>query len=527
LSLPSHKSTDELLAYIADLEQEIQRLKQHTPSLRSLVEAFMEHSFGTCWIKDDEGRLRYINKAFKKFIASGEFSTTDWYGKTDTELWEEDVAIQTRESDVAILTSGQPDSSVVELKHSDGIHQWLAYKFRILDSNDRYCVCCLSFDITKYVTAEQGLAQANSQLAQASEEKRKLLALIDDELDAPIASILASVQQIENDEHRPYTVELIDYINQGTARLRSKINNLVWLAKSQSADLVLQSESFNCKSLIGKIFDHTRGLLVTGVDIVFNYDDSIPRMCIGDPCLIEHMVRSVLENACKNTEHGRVRLHVSWEPDGGHLVFVVEDSSNGMTEERQALMYRDVVKIIMGTARDDSRVDSSLIVCHRLAALLHADVVLDSVVGQGTTVEMRIPLGVVTGVPIAVDDIVDEAHAALLVQNCPLRRGKLGTLIESMGYSVDIVESSTAALERLDEKSYGVIFMDLDLPVMDGVTATRWIRRRGISTTIVAVVSNSDSDIRRRCVEVGIDDFLEEPVTRSAMLRVLERQLKP
>jgi CheY-like chemotaxis protein len=126
-------------------------------------------------------------------------------------------------------------------------------------------------------------------------------------------------------------------------------------------------------------------------------------------------------------------------------------------------------------------------------------------------------------------DIVDgetvHSGSILIVEDNPVNAKVLERMVLKLGYRVDIVNSGDEALKRLTDNVYSLIFMDIQMPVMDGITATRWIRRRGINTPIVAISCNSELDVRRRCMEHGVNDFLVKPASRSDVFRVLERQI--
>ena len=267
--------TDQLLAEIAELKRENLRLQNLLPALSNQVEAMMEHSPATAWIKNSEGALLYINRTFQNFIDKGEFPIQEWYGKTDAEIWEPEMARTLRESDLSVIRSGRPDSVFVDIEHSDGTHHWLAHKFRFADNSGKYCVGCISFDLTEHSHAESLMLDAIGKLQLASTGKADFFSQVNKELAAPLFSILASADQWNamGEEDEASKQGFVENISFGAAKLRSQVDNLMILAETDNHALELDIVAFDCRALVEKIARNTQRLIIAGVDFSVELDD--------------------------------------------------------------------------------------------------------------------------------------------------------------------------------------------------------------------------------------------------------------
>jgi signal transduction histidine kinase/CheY-like chemotaxis protein len=516
-----------LLAEIDALRRENLHLRQQPSLLRNQLQAFMDGSPATAWIKNSAGALIYVNQVFKQFIDDGEFPTREWHGKTDDEIWDEQTAMQFREADLRVLRGGVAESQSLDLEHSDGTHHWLAHRFRFQDGDGEYCLGCLGFDLTEQVMAEKHMQDAMDTMHRANTEKAEFLSLVSHELRTPMHSILASAERWKDEGALEPRAELVSYINYGVARLRSQVDNLSALAETDTNANVSSNTEFNVQSLVQHIANCTHGLLVEAVNFSISQDENVPVVCAGNPHLIEQVVRPVLENSLMYTEMGHINLLLGWDPARQHLVFTIEDSGCGLSTEKQKLIFKDALAVSEGMSRGGAGVGIGLTICYRLCDVLNAELALESEAGVGTRVKISVPVSAPDQATATPEAATINKGSILVIEPDAASAELLASLVNGLGFEVDCVTSGEAALQRLHGREYCLIFMAMDMPIMDGVTATRWIRRRGVTTRIVAMSDGSKADIRRRSMEHGVDDFLVRPVRRGTVFRLLERQLPP
>lgn len=372
--------------------------------------------------------------------------------------------------------------------------------------------------------------EANTKLQQAltiseeeSQRKSDFLRMVSHELRTPLYSIISSVEQWDDIDNEQGQKDLLEYMSYGAARLRMQVDNLVLLAETDSSDLEPANSPFELRPMLENLSENVNGLLNPGVDFEYSCTDSVPSTFMGDAYLIEHMFRTVLENACKYTEHGKIGFYAQWLDDA--LVVKIIDTGCGMTREQERTMFNDFIQVSRGLERNSEGLGIGLTVCYRLANVLNADLNIKTVLGEGTEVVFEVPLETYSiSLSSPRPDRIEQAEV-LIVEDNTVNAQILCSLVQLMGAVATIVDSGQAALALLDERGFDMILMDIQMPVMDGITATRWIRRRNHFMPIVAVTANSDANVRKRCIEVGMNDFLVKPIRRSDLQRVMERQL--
>jgi CheY-like chemotaxis protein len=387
------------------------------------------------------------------------------------------------------------------------------------------------------VTAEESARVANGKLKKAlvkaekeAQIKIKFIRTVSHELRTPLNSIMASVDQWHETNEKDHQRDLMGFIHHGTARLQTQVDNLVLLAETDDDALVVNDVDFEVRPLLEKVCLGLAGLVHE--DVVFSYKpatgagaNQLPRTLKGDAYLIEHFLRVVLENACSYTERGGIQFCVEWDRDESSLKVDVIDTGSGMSRTQQKNMFDSLVNVSRGEARASSGLGLGITICHRLSDLLMADFTMESEAGEGTTVHINLPMKPGTQGLAVIRNEVKHLGLVLIVEDNTINAKVLEQLVTNLGYKVDVVHSGQEALERLIAQPYSLVLMDLQMPVMDGLTAAIWIRRRGVNTPIIAVSVNSDAKVRRRCIEVGMNDFIVKPVRRADIQRVLERQI--
>lgn len=364
---------------------------------------------------------------------------------------------------------------------------------------------------------------------QENEKKSQFLQMVSHELRTPLHSIISATEQWEDHADNYAKKDLFQYVAYGVARLRTQIDNLVVFAETEADDLTPNIQLFELRPLMDRLIDRAQVLVAEGVELVVELDPGLPVAYEGDNYLLEHLVRSVLENACKYTVHGRVNVSLSWDDEASKLVVLVTDSGCGMSREQLRLVFNDFVQVSRGMDRDSEGMGLGLTICYRLSDILSADFEIKSDLGVGTEVSIQIPLNakqrglrvVETSTPASQPNAT-----VLLVEDNDVNAAVLGRLVGLLGYQVERARSGQEAVQMVTGEHYHLILMDIQMPIMDGITATRWIRQRGIKTPIIGVSANSDMAVRRRCREVGMGDFLVKPVARSDIERVLDRILE-
>ena len=379
-----------------------------------------------------------------------------------------------------------------------------------------------SWAFEKEQDANAKLQQALDISEQENQRKSDFLRMVSHELRTPLYSIISSIEQWHDMGDERAQKELLSYMSYGGARLRMQVDNLVLLTETDDDELQATERPFYLSDVLSSLKDVSAGLVNDAVELELRCDDSVPECLMGDAYLFGHMLRTVLENACKYTEHGKVGVYLQWSE--GVLAVQVIDTGCGMTRDQERTMFNDFIQVSRGLERNSEGLGIGLTVCYRIAEVLGADLNIKSQLGEGTQVIISVPMPEDKQAAPSVA-LPNKKAEVLIVEDNIVNAQILMSLVQLLGGVATTVASGQEALTILEQQNFDLIFMDIQMPVMDGITATRWIRHRGVKTPIVAVTANSDIGVRTKCIEVGMNDFLVKPVRRSDIQRVMERQL--
>jgi len=203
---------------------------------------------------------------------------------------------------------------------------------------------------------------------------------------------------------------------------------------------------------------------------------------------------------------------VDWSEESQSLDVLLMDDGCGMSEEQQQVVFDGFIQVSRGLARQSEGLGLGLTLCHRIAEILDASLAINSTVGDGTEINLHIPLKKLVS-PALTFAQPDYRGAVLIVEDNLVNAKVLERMVCKMGHPADIAHSGLEALAALEKRAYAIILMDVQMPDMDGISATTKIRDRNIHTPIIAVTANSDSDVRRDCRLAGMNDFLVKPVS--------------
>jgi len=335
-----------------------------------------------------------------------------------------------------------------------------------------------------------------------------------------------------------------DIANSGESLL-AIINDILDLSKIEAGHMAFDLQPFSVAALIEVVASMLR-VKATEKGIGFHVEIAPDAAgdFIGDSLRIRQILLNLAGNAVKFTERGEVRLRVERLPRG--LRFEVSDSGIGIPAEARERIFSNFSQVDSSTTRRFGGTGLGLAISQRLAEGMGASIKVDSVEGQGSQFWFELPLDAATdgrpdGIPAAED--VGPAQAAmtdpadrpagkplLLVEDHPVNQKLALTLLGRMGYRVDLAENGHQAVAAADKTPYGLILMDMQMPEMDGLEATRLIRRRGgpnANVPIVALTANAMQSDQDACRAAGMDDFLAKPFDRDGLAACLERWLGP
>jgi len=398
--------------------------------------------------------------------------------------------------------------------------------------------------------ANSALRQAMLHAEQTTRIKTEFLANVSHEIRTPMTAILGFTEVLLEEAGRAgapaATVEALRTIQRNGDYLLALLNDILDLSKIESGRLEVERVTFSPVAVVREVERLMRVRAeAKGVQFHIDFDGAVPEHVQGDPTRVRQILINLVGNAIKFTEIGEVRLRVRLrdEPAPAHLRFEVADTGIGITPAERSKLFRPFGQADSSTTRRYGGTGLGLTISKRLTDLLDGTIEVESEPGHGTQFRVEIPAGDLNGVarvapaPPSAEEALGSAEdepqlsgTVLLVEDGLDNQRLIELLLRRVGLDVVIAENGQQAVERVREsrlsgRSFALVLMDMQMPVMDGYTATRILRRQGYDAPIVALTAHAMDTERSRCLSAGCDDFATKPIDRPRFFALLRRHL--
>jgi PAS domain S-box-containing protein len=443
-----------------------------------------------------------------------------------------------------------PEASTISIEHKilrrNGDIRWVEVRKRVLfDINSKVprvtgAVLALQ-DITEQKEFEINLQQARLSAESASRAKTEFLANMSHEIRSPMTAILGYAELLRgaNDED----IEKIKTIQRNGQFLLSLINDILDLSKIEAGKLQVDKVRFRPRGLIEEVTSLMNVRAIEGkIALQSDFKTWLPREVSGDPIRVRQILINLVGNAIKFTEEGEVRLVTSYDQLNEKIRIDITDTGIGMEEETLRRIFRPFEQADSSIVQRFGGTGLGLAISTRLAELMGAKIEVESVFEKGSTFSLILP---VQSPDLRETESVSETNLefldrsqiyegqfkihALVVDDRRDIRFLVHHYIQRVGGQTTLCENGQEAVDAvLSENSsnpFDVILMDVQMPVMDGMTAVRRLRELGFDRPIIALTANAKESDRDACLLAGFTSYLSKPISSEEMFSLLRRLL--
>ena len=438
---------------------------------------------------------------------------------------------------------GEPFAVEFRLRNKAGDWQWVMSRGKVVewDANGRPLrMVGTHVDIDQRKRMEHELVKAKEAAEAASLAKSEFLANMSHEIRTPLNGIMGMLQLLEfgaRDEEQRSTCDLA---LQATNRLTRLLSDILDLSRVEAGKMQMRTEPFNLRDAFEHSIDLFRPIAIqTGLEFRHHFDSALPEFVAGDAVRFQQVLMNLIGNAFKFTTEGHVVVDAYPLPsnDSGSIrvLFSVSDSGRGIDDEALDTLFQPFSQVTRGFTRDHQGAGLGLAITKRLVALMGGNMAVESEPGLGTTFSFSMTFKTAaadTATPEATDADPSPSHPVriLLAEDDEVTIFATRALLTRVGYEVSVARTGHEAVSLLRDHDFGLVLMDVQMPGMDGVEATRIIRsdpglKDKRSIPIIALTAFAMEGEKEVFLAAGMDGYVAKPVGMKELIRAIDTVL--
>jgi signal transduction histidine kinase/CheY-like chemotaxis protein/HPt (histidine-containing phosphotransfer) domain-containing protein len=417
----------------------------------------------------------------------------------------------------------------------------------VLGEGNKHAGVLISFDdMTELEEKEVELINSKLEAEAANQAKSSFLANMSHEIRTPMNAILGFTDilkrgYVKNEEE---SLKYLNTIHSSGKNLLELINDILDLSKVESGHLEVEKLKVDPYIIISEVIQMLKSKAdEQGIGLDFKAQGTVPDMIEVDPVRLRQIAFNLIGNSIKFTESGQVTVTCRFEEKQteSRLLIDIVDTGIGMSETAQQAIFNPFVQADNTVSRRFGGTGLGLTISRKFAQAMGGDIWVKSVLDQGSTFTVALPTGDLTGVkylqPEAVAQLQNKIETVenytwkfkparvLVVDDGAENRELVKFLLEEAGLTVDEAENGQVGVEKAENSHYDVILMDVNMPVMDGMTAAGLLRKKGLAIPIIALTANAMKGYEATCLEAGYTGYLSKPIDIDRFLELMAQLL--
>lgn len=377
------------------------------------------------------------------------------------------------------------------------------------------------------------LEKAKQRAEEATRIKSDFLANMSHEIRTPMNGVIAMADMLYETELSPTQKKYTDIIKTSGRNLLEIINEILDFSKIEAGKINLSIQPFDLHHCLE---DHASLMQPLAqeksLEFTLKYDETLPQFMIGDETRLRQVFTNLVGNAIKFTHSGKVQFDALYSDDELH--FIVTDTGVGIPQEKQESIFRAFEQVSGFATKTVNGTGLGLSITKSLIEMMGGNIDVKSVMDQGSVFTVRIPFKPVS--EEAIEEIAKKQSAEaefetlsaqiLVVEDVTTNQFVVREMLKSLECEIDIAENGAEAVEMVQQKTYDLVLMDCQMPVMNGFDATIKIREMGMKDLpIIALTANAMPEDKQKCIAAGMNDFVSKPVRKKDLHVAMQKWL--
>lgn len=486
--------------------------------------------------KNIEGKYTFVNDEFAKLRG---ISRKEFIDKKVQEVFTMDIAQELDTSDYYVFKTGNKHSIERKFNVNNELRDFLVEKNISNTSNNQKNIIGYALDITDKKKAEIAILKAVETAEKTALAKSEFLSIMSHEIRTPINAVIGVTNLLLENNPKEEQIDNLNILKLSSQNLLLLINDILDFSKIEARKISLERIEFSLKNVIFGVKEMFQARNNSkNIDLIVDYDENIPSMLEGDPTRLSQIINNLVSNSIKFTESGYVKIVCKLNKisdNNADICFSIEDTGIGISKDRIDTVFEIFTQENTSTTRKYGGTGLGLNIVKSLLALYNSEIHVESEKDKGSKFYFNLYLSCSTGEnskvetkPITIEKNLSDIHI-LIVEDNKINAIVAKQFIKKWNAECDIAEDGIQALDFLKEKETDLILMDIQMPNMDGLEATRNIRKskeKYSSLPIIALTAATTIDILDKVYEVGMNDYVSKPFNPENLYLKISEQLK-